>query len=96
MVDSNTTNADFDAYTFGYNKKLAPNEESIVLFDKIQLKSFIDEELGSDNILSITVKAYAIQADNLNLTTSPGAYLTDGDNGQIKEIYNIVKNKAGA
>ena len=96
LVDSNTTGADFDVYTFGYNKKLSSNEESIVLFDKIQLKSFIDEELGSSNNLSINVKAYAIQADNLNLSTSPGDYLTDGVNGQIKEIYNIVKNKAGA
>ena len=32
LVDSNTTGADFDVYTFGYNKKLSYTDKSEVIF----------------------------------------------------------------
>lgn len=78
--DSNTVRK----YTFGYNTKLDAKDgntedHTIPLFDSIQLKSFIDEELlgkkqsdGSYNgkSVSINVAAFGIQADDLDLTIS--------------------------
>lgn len=99
---SGTSGTNYNTYIFGYNKKLkaAKNgsaaEETVTLFDKVQLKSFIDEELSgngntslNDKNLVINIKAIAIQADDLGID-GLGEYLTDE---QINTIYGIVNNK---
>lgn len=99
---SGTSGTNYNTYIFGYNKKLkaAKNgsaaEETVTLFDKVQLKSFIDEELSGDGSTSlndknlvINIKAIAIQADDLGID-GLGEYLTDE---QINTIYGIVNNK---
>ena len=40
-LSSDTTGSDYDLYVFGYNKKMLPADETVTLFDKVQLKSFI-------------------------------------------------------
>lgn len=105
----------YDVYYFGYNKKLtpkpanAPNTDTspkdywtTTLFDQIQLKSFIDEELVSkdaqnikhDEEVKVIVTAYGIQADNLGITDLPegNGIMTDD---KVKEIYDIVNRKQG-
>lgn len=96
---------DYDIYYFGYNKKLlaegnADQKTTNTLFDKIQLKSFIDEELsgsyenatGDGAKVTVIVKAYGIQADELGIDGLPGNddFLT---NEQLGKILTIVKNK---
>ena len=66
------------------------------LFDQIQLKSFIDEELITGNTkenvdVKVLVDAYGIQADNLDITLNDGI-LTDD---QVKSIFDIVQRKRG-
>lgn len=94
-------------YLFGYNTKLKGSvsntsgtpDTTSALFDKIQLKSFVDEDLlGKEKPDSeegyeskpeeIKINAYGIQADNLNL--SLGNFLTYT---QLNQIYNIAKQK---
>ena len=81
-------------------------DKTIPLFDRIQLKSFIDEELTSKTTENGTttksdvyqyfdVKAYAIQADDLGtdeLNNLGDAVLPDDT---IKTIFGIVKRQAG-
>ena len=78
-------------------------DETIPLFDRIQLKSFIDEELvlmDGNNVSDVEdyfyVQAYGIQADSLGTDSlnnlARDAVLTDD---QVKEIFGIVKRKAG-
>ena len=100
----------YDFYWFGYNKKLVPtpsdaaanavppqNYWTTTLFDNIQLKSFIDEELittgnkKEDVDVKVLVDAYGIQADNLDITLNDGI-LTDD---QVKSIFDIVQRKRG-
>ena len=99
----------YDFYWFGYNKKLVPtpsdaaanavppqNYWTTTLFDNIQLKSFIDEELITGNTkenvdVKVLVDAYGIQADNLDITLNDGI-LTDD---QVKSIFDIVQRKRG-
>lgn len=93
---------DFNYYYFGYNKRLAPNAETINLFDKIQLKSFIDEEgmvSGANNTkvdgsYKVKIDAYAVQADDLNIDgiTNETTMLNDD---QVGYVFNIIKNKQG-
>lgn len=102
----------FNVYYFGYNRRLQYNKDqtaqakTVPLFDQVQLKSFIDEELIPTNAESksnqdtyILVRAYGIQADSLD-TTGKGeldtiardAYLTQA---QLEKIFGIVERKAG-
>ena len=92
-------------YLFGYNTKLkgssSTSNTTSALFDKIQLKSFIDGDLlgeekpdGEGGYESkpeeIKVNAFGIQADNLNLGLDLVTYLT---NDQLNQIYAIAKQK---
>ena len=71
------------------------------MFDQVQLKSFIDEELTQkENVDTyILVRAYAIQADSLDKGNAGDlnaierdAYLTEA---QLTNIFGIVERKAG-
>ncbi len=93
-----TLGTDENVYYFGYNKKIAPGGGTNTLFDKIQLKSFIDEELAKrtddDQLkeLTVDIKAYGIQADELGIDGLPegAGLLTDS---QTEEIFDIVEGK---
>ena len=89
-----TPNKQYDIFIFGYNKKLlagSTGNETVTLFDQIQLKSFIDQELSDSNApVQVDVTAYGIQADELNLSTTPGTYL---DGTTLTEIWRILERK---
>lgn len=81
----------YDKFYFGYNKKLAKGQSTKTLFDKVQLKSFIDAELtGTDANVDIKVKAYGIQADEIGINPETNGYLTSENAGKI---LTILKNK---
>ena len=101
---------DYNYYYFGYNKVLKPDSnqekpsETKTLFDRVQLKSFIDEELVSkptngesskiDFASLIKVKGYGVQSDSLEINGLPGRdeILTKE---QLQKIFGIVSRKAG-
>lgn len=93
-------NDDYNYYYFGYNKVLKYDSETKTLFDRVQLKSFIDEELVSgesskyDFPSLIKVKGYGVQSDSLGINGLPGRneILTKE---QLKKIFGIVSRKAG-
>lgn len=90
-------NEDTNTYTFAYNKVLTKSEKTATLFDKIQLKSFIEGEVGENAVENIGIKAYGIQADNLIGVDLPSD--TDGQDElkeKLKEIYNIYARQNGA
>ena len=84
------SNDSYNYYVFGYNKKLiagsdTSTNQTVTLFDQIQLKSFIDEELGTSNNVTVEVKAYGIQSDELGYSAD---YLDDTALGEIWDILN--------
>ena len=97
---SGTETNKYDYYYFGYNKKLAKEKKTVSLFDRIQLKSFIDEEVNSkddDKPLNeetqITIDAYGIQADSLGgELNSLRDFVEQAD---LLKIFNIIKEKKG-
>ena len=92
LLASDTTGTDSDLYVFGYNKKMLPADETVTLFDMVQLKSFIDGE-KKDGV-TIGVKGYGIQGNYLRGTNVDftKAHYSAAD---LNEIYSIVRNKAG-
>ena len=108
-VTGEPTTDKYDLYYFGYNRRLQYNSDqtekakTIPLFDEVQLKSFIDEELipaadttKSNQETHILVLGYAIQADSLDTgvlnNIERNAYLTEA---QLTKIFGIVERKAG-
>ena len=101
---------DYNYYYFGYNKVLKYDSnqkkpsETKTLFDRVQLKSFIDEELvskpdGESSKIDfppslIKVKGYGVQSDSLEIEDLPGRneILTKE---KLEEIFGIVSRKAG-
>ena len=93
----------YNYYYFGYNKVLkydSKPSETKTLFDRVQLKSFIDEELVSgesskDDFTSlIKVKGYGVQSDSLGINGLPGRNEILNE-VQLKKIFGIVSRKAG-
>lgn len=88
---------EFDTYYFGYNKRLisgsdAAKAESVTLFDKIQLKSFIDEQL-KDATVDVGIKAYGIQADELNIDGLNDSFRGNLNDTQVGKVFEIVERK---
>ena len=94
MLLKTTSQDDKDTYVFGYNKLMKPEDETVPLFDSVQLKSFIDSQIKGD--VNIGVSAYGIQADNLQTTPAIDLEKQHYDNTDLNSIYTIVKNKANA
>ncbi len=103
IINENDENEQcYDYYYFGYNTRLLYNKdqenptETIPVFDRIQLKSFIDEEVGSKKVTDtiISIKPYGIQADSLGIddvdSLGRNAFLTKA---QLEKVWGIVKGK---
>ena len=52
-------------YVFGYNVRVAPNNTTDALFDKIQFKNLLEENLATTAQENIQLEAFAIQADSI-------------------------------
>lgn len=79
----------YRTYVFGYNKRIAPEEITTTLFDKVQIKNFLENEVTPGNVKDIKVESYAIQADNI--VDENGQIDTTGtlSHDTLKEIYDI-------
>lgn len=68
-LDTKDTGADLSGssrtYVFAYKTKVAKNATTTALFDKIQVKNFIENELAAGTTEQIKIKAYGIQASNV-------------------------------
>lgn len=74
-------------YIFGYKKALEHNEQTDVLFDKVQLKNIIENEILRDSKLHIDVQAIGIQADYLEKDYPKENLSTE----ELSEIYDYIK-----
>ena len=74
-------------YIFGYKKALEHSEQTDVLFDKVQLKNIIENEILRDSKLHIDVQAIGIQADYLEKDYPKENLSTE----ELSEIYDYIK-----
>lgn len=88
-------------YVFGYKTLLKGDKvgtvdgltETAPLFDKVQLKNIIENEIAPDQIQNIKVETWAIQSDNV--LNADGVINTTGDMDAdtLGEIYDIFVNQ---
>lgn len=91
-LDLSTTreySGDVRTYVFGYDTRLAAGEKTSTLFDQVQIKNIIENEINPGSIHDIQVETYSIQADNI--VDANGQIDTTGtlDHDTLKEIYDI-------
>lgn len=79
----------FRTYVFGYNKRIAKGEKTTTLFDKVQIKNIVENEITPGATKSIKVETFSVQADNI--VNSNGAIDTTGtlSHDTLREIYDI-------
>ena len=68
-------------------------DKTIPIFDGVQLKSFIDEEITDDYSREIRVDTFAIQSDNLKLGFDENKdFLNKSELQSVLEVLNTKKN----
>lgn len=89
-----TTDAKTHKYVFAYKTALAANATTETLFDKIQLKNVIENEVTAGADQKIVVNAYAIQA--AEVLDTDGSDLTDTlDATTLGKIYDTYFKQNG-
>ena len=100
-LSKNDSGSDYNYYYFGYNKRLEAGNSTVTLFDKVQLKSFIDLEIAdksdtedvNEAEMKVEVKAYGIQSDDLGIEGITNGFTGRLDQLQLTTLLNIVRNK---
>lgn len=89
LTDTKIYSGSVRTYVFGYNKRIAKGEKTTTLFDKVQIKNIIENEVAPGATKSIKVETYSVQADNI--VNENGAIDTTGVLGHdtLREIYDI-------
>ncbi|MCR4646068.1 MAG: SipW-dependent-type signal peptide-containing protein [Oscillospiraceae bacterium] len=85
----------YNAYLFGYSGTVGAGHKTIPLFDELRLRSFIDAEADPEALSQVSVVAYTLQADELDVSGLTGngktALYTNDD---LRKIFTICHNKA--
>lgn len=92
--DFGTADHSTTTYVFAYRTAVAKDEETETLFDKIQLKNILENEVTAKEAQNIQIKAYAIQAAEI---LENEIDLTDGlTETNLNKIYDIFLNQQGS
>jgi hypothetical protein len=94
--DNNTykTDAGQRTYVFGYKFPIVPQASTPPLFQKVQLKNIIENELAEGQIQNIKVEAFSIQADNI-IGAGGTIDTTELTHDELAEIYRIYISQNG-
>lgn len=90
------TDGKYNTYLFGYNAMTAPGETTIPVFDKLRLRSMVDGDIPGGTVGQVTVRAYTIQANELNIEglTGDGSETSLYTEADLVKIYKILENKS--
>lgn len=89
LTTTKSYNENYRTYIFGYNSRIAYGEKTTKLFDKVQIKNFVENEVDPSVLKQIKVETYSIQADNI--VNDVGVIGTTGtlSHDTLAEIYGI-------
>lgn len=89
LSTTKTYSGDVRTYVFGYNQRLAAGEKTTTLFDQVQIKNMIENEMESGSVQDIQIETYSIQADNIVNAEGKIDTTSTLDHDTLKEIYDI-------
>ncbi len=76
-------------YVFGYKDALGSFKATEPLFDKVQLKNIIENEIDPEQLQEINIKAYAIQSENIPGQTGGN----DLSQEELTQIYQMIESE---
>jgi hypothetical protein len=82
-------------YVFGWKDVLVPRNETATLYDKIQIKNIIEQEVASDQIQNIRLEAFGIQSDNLIVDGEKFTKKANLTQSELEKIYDIFVQQNG-
>ena len=87
----------YDTYLFGYSVWLPPKGQTAAVFDKLRLRSMVDGDITGKSVGQVTVRAYTVQKDDLNVpgVTHEGTAASQYTVQELTELYKIIENKRG-
>ena len=74
---------------FGYKDALGSFKATEPLFDKVQLKNIIENEIDPEQLQEINIKAYAIQSENIPGQTGGN----DLSQEELTQIYQMIESE---
>lgn len=80
-------------YIFGYHTRIEPEETTETLFDKVQNKKYGSKTIGPNEVETIHIESYAIQADEIRragINVDTNAEISEQD---LAYIYNTFCNQ---
>lgn len=85
----------YDTYLFGYSAWVTPGQATVPLFDRLQLRSIIDAEIADGTLGQVQIRAYTIQADELELSglTGSGTAASPYTQDDLNRICTVLRNK---
>lgn len=90
-------NGTYHTYLFGYNAWVAPEDTTVPIFDTLQLRSMVDGSIEGESVGQVTIRAHALQANELNrpeLTGNGDTTLYSIDD--LASLHTICVNKEAA
>ena len=86
----------YNVYFFGYNSWVAPDNSTIPIFDKLQLRSMVDGDIEGETVGQVTIRAYTVQADELNISNLAGnGSTTPYTKEDLAQIFKVCVNREG-
>lgn len=92
---ANATSVGQAVYVFGWKDVLVPRNETAPLYDKIQIKNIIEQEVASDQIQNIRLEAFGIQSDNLIVGGEKFTKTANLEQSELEAIYDIFVKQNG-
>ncbi len=80
---------DTKTYVFGYENALGALKATEPLFDKVQLKNIIEQQIDPEQIQEITIKAYAVQSENIPQIDKNSGLTAE----ELEKIYQMIESK---
>lgn len=82
-------------YVFGYKKRLAKGATTAKLFQAVQVKNIIENEVASDQLQNVKIEAFAIQADDIVKDDLVIGTKGEMDATTLSDIYDIFVKQNG-
>ncbi len=84
----------YNTYLFGYSAFVEPDSQTVPIFTDLRLRSMVDEDITGDTVSQVTIRAYTVQKDSLEITLeNKGTKESQYNKADLEKLYNVISNK---
>ena len=84
----------YNTYLFGYSAFVEPDSQTVPIFTDLRLRSMVDEDITGDTVSQVTIRAYTVQKDSLEIAlVHEGTKESQYNKADLEKLYNVISNK---